>query len=139
LRKQIANHRDQYDTGVRLCVGLSLLSLLSAALLLPSGGWWRLLPLLSAVLAWLSYRSAVTGAGFHGVLLMTAYDLHRFDMLKGLHTELPEGPSKEYGGNEKLSMFFKTRDPDTMWPVTPYRHDWETPVGEVATREESSG
>jgi len=71
------------------------------------GSWWFLLPVVFFLAGGLSYAGAVATARQHATLLATAYDLHRFDMLAGLHIALPKTPEDERASNEMLSGFLK--------------------------------
>jgi hypothetical protein len=44
LRQESQRARDDYDTAARLCAALAFLSVVSAGLVMPNGGWWRLTP-----------------------------------------------------------------------------------------------
>jgi hypothetical protein len=103
--------RDQLDVAARLCVTLLLATMISALLLLPRlllHGWWLVLPVATAVLAWVAYKAALQAAMAYGRLIYVAFDLHRFDMLRGLHLPLPDA-AKEEESNTALSEFFQKR------------------------------
>lgn len=74
----------------------------ACAALLQRLDWWSTIPLVFAGLAGLSYRGATTAAAHYGGLLITAFDLHRFDMLKAMRLPLPENGQDEYESNERL-------------------------------------
>jgi hypothetical protein len=97
--------RNQLDLAVRLCVVLMVATLIAAVLLL-AHGWWLLVPAGTGVLAWVAYRAAVRAAARYGQRLGHAFDLHRFDMLQGLHYPLPDNPAEEWAFNQRLSQFF---------------------------------
>jgi hypothetical protein len=103
--------RDQLDVAARLCVTLLLATMISALLLLPrllQHGWWLALPVATAVLAWVAYKAAIQVAIAYGRLIYVAFDLHRFDMLRGLHLPLPDA-ANEQEFNTSISEFFQKR------------------------------
>jgi hypothetical protein len=108
LATGLANSNDQLDMAAHLSVTLALATLVSAGLLAPNGWqtpWWLLVPLATAGLSYLSYRAAIKAADAQSVLLETAFDLHRFDLLTALHYRLPDDPWSEYEFNGELSAF----------------------------------
>lgn len=90
---------------------------------------WSVLPPSFCLLAGLCYRGARAAARAYGLALATAYDLHRFDMLKALHLELPKDVYAERTANEELSQFLKEdpagRPPRPGWKT--YKHDPQQP------------
>jgi hypothetical protein len=124
--------RDQLDIAAQLCVTLLLATVISALLLLPQlllQGWWLALPVATAVLAWVAYKAAVQAAIAYGQLIYVAFDLHRFDMLRGMHLPLPDAAQEEKY-NQWLSQFFGKR----RWVkhVHPTEYRYEHP-GDLAT------
>jgi hypothetical protein len=97
--------RNQLDLTVRLCVVLMAATVISAMLLVEHG-WWLAVPALTGLLAWVAYRAAVRAAASYGETVQHAFDLHRFDMLRGLHYSLPANPVEEWAFNQRLSQFF---------------------------------
>jgi len=77
-------------------------------------GWSLISPMFCA-LAGLCYRGARVAARAYGLALATAYDLHRFDMLKALHLRLPGNLEEERDANEELSRFLE-EDPMSLLP-----------------------
>jgi hypothetical protein len=100
---------DQLDTAAHLCVTFLLATVLSGALLAPRGwdGYWLLIPVATGMLAWISYRATIAAAKLQGVMMMAAFDLHRFDMLSQLRHPLPQDPRTEFEANERLSTFLR--------------------------------
>jgi hypothetical protein len=88
LRSTLDAARDRMDLLV-MTTWSSAISALIALALLARQGWWLLLPLFLIVVAWLSYRAAVTAAHAYGLQMQVAFDLHRFDLLAALHVPLP--------------------------------------------------
>jgi hypothetical protein len=67
---------------------------------------WLVIPLFSALLAWLSYIGAISVALAYGKSIQVAFDFHRFDILKALHLPLPNNLLEEKEANYDLSDFF---------------------------------
>jgi hypothetical protein len=125
---------DQLDTAAHMCVTFLLATFISVCFLAPYGwdGFWLLIPAGAAVLTWISYRAAIAAAKQQGVVLMAAFDLHRFDLLASLHYPLPKDARAEFEFNQRLAEFFagadtrsraeefKTGEP--MEPAEPYEH-----------------
>ncbi|MGH3933205.1 MAG: hypothetical protein ACRDTF_24890 [Pseudonocardiaceae bacterium] len=72
---------------------------------------WSLLPIAFVVGAAVAYRGARRAAGLYAVLLHTAFDLHRFDMLTALHRKLPITPEQELSDNQSLTEFLTGHSP----------------------------
>ena len=121
LDKAISDQLDMLDTASALCVTFGLLALLTLPLV-ARFDWWSLSPLVAVLMSVLAYRGAVTTARGHGRLLATAFDLHRFDMLKALHYELPVTPQKELALNKQLSDFLDSRDHDAVKRMSDFRY-----------------
>ncbi|MFE5819802.1 hypothetical protein ACFQ6S_41120 [Streptomyces sp. NPDC056479] len=87
-----------------LTVSLGLTTLATLPLVLR---WdlWSLLPLVPAALTALAYRGAVAAAAFHGTLLSAVFDVHRLDLIKAFHLELPETAEELTATNEVISDF----------------------------------
>lgn len=66
---------------------------------------WSLLPLAPAILTVLAYRGAVAAAAFHGTLLSAVFDVHRFDLVKAFHYEVPESARELTRLNKIISDF----------------------------------
>jgi len=113
--------RDRLDLTARLAASL-LLATVASTVLLVRYGWWLLVPLITATLSWMSYRAAVRAAVAYGAQLQVAFDLHRFDMLRGLHIPLPETPETELALNERLSEFFQHGGPSVELGIPAYAH-----------------
>ncbi len=101
---------DQLDTAAHLCVTFLLATVISGGLLAPHGwdGYWLLIPLVAGALAWISYRATIASAKHQGVVLMVAFDLHRFDLLSQLRYPLPEDAHTEFEVNQRLTQFLAT-------------------------------
>lgn len=86
---------------------------------------WLVIPLFSALLAWLSHIGAISAALAYGKSIQTAFDFHRFDLLKGLHLPLPKNLQEEKEGNYDLSDFFALGQISNSFKNTPYSHSNE--------------
>ena len=102
LAALIEDLRNQMDAAARLCAVL-LLATPITAVLLARHGWWLLIPASTAMLAWVAYRAAVNAAGRWGQMMFVAFDLHRFDMLRGMGLPLPTNPEAERNFNQRLT------------------------------------
>jgi hypothetical protein len=101
----VDDQRDQLDLTARFCVVFAIASAVSFGLLITQG-WWLLVAGGALILAWLSYRAAVSAALAYGEGIETAFDLHRFDLLRALHLSLPPDRQSELEANSRLSEFF---------------------------------
>jgi hypothetical protein len=128
LNEVIADLRNQLDTSARFCAVLGLATLASTGLLAVHGPW-LLIPAVTAVSSWIAYRAAVRAAVAHGRQLYVAFDLHRFDLLRGLHLPLPASPEAEVQINQDLSKFFGSwHEVGAHLPVEGYEHQPGGPV-----------
>jgi hypothetical protein len=111
LVKAYGGYRLQLDTAAGLCVAFSLMTGVSGAALV-GDGWWTLVPVAALVLAWLTYRGAITSALLMGGTVFTAFDLHRHDLIAALHYPLAPDPALEFAFNLRLSDWLRDDDPD---------------------------
>jgi len=81
-------------------------------------GYWLLMPFGFLLMAVLSYRVSIEAAVTFGGAMNAAIDLHRFDMLKGLHLPLPANLADEKSGNAAISNFLLQGIPHNL----PYVH-----------------
>lgn len=101
---------DALDAAVNLTVAFTI-----AAVVLLAASWraplvlW--LPAGCFLVALLAYRAAVSSARLIGLMEYVGFDLHRFDMLEGLHLPLPPDSETEIVGAGRLSEFFGITDP----------------------------
>ena len=100
----VDDERTQLDVAVRFSVVLLVAALASLGLLI-THGWLLVVPAGLLVLAWLAYRAAVGAAIAYGEGLETAFDLHRFDLLRALHLPLPAGSDEERALNAQVTAF----------------------------------
>lgn len=112
LDARIGNQLNVIDTSSALVFVFTVVALASGPLLWrPGPDLWRLLPLLLAVAAIVAYRGTRRAADLYADLLLTAYDLHRFEMLSALHRKLPATPQEERDSNAELTTFLLGRKP----------------------------
>jgi hypothetical protein len=104
------DQRTQMDVAARFCVVFAGAAIVSASLL-ASHGPWLAVAAGAIVLAAVSYRSAVAAGIAYGETLEVAFDLHRFDLLTGLHLSLPANRSAERAANKELSRFLRQGKP----------------------------
>ena len=117
LADPLADARNALDAAARMTAVWGGASVLLLALLAPYG-WWLLLPAGGALVCWLSYSGAIAAAAAYGVLVETAFDLHRFDLLGALHVAPAADAVQEQQVNEKLTAFLLQGG---AWPL-PYHH-----------------
>lgn len=122
LNEVITDLRNQLDTSARFCAVLVLATVASTALLAVHGPW-LLIPAVTGMSSWIAYRAAVRAAIAHGRQLYVAFDLHRFDLLRGLHLPLPRNSVAEVQVNQNLSRFFGNwGDVEARLVVERYEH-----------------
>ncbi|SCG34724.1 hypothetical protein [Micromonospora humi] len=118
LSKKVADEFDSDSDGVDASANLAVTFLVMAALgfvAFANDGWMRLVPAALLLLAVAAYRAAIAAAGGQGLAMSVAYDLHRFDLIEGLHLGLPSTTKNEAERNRQLSHFFMVSD-DTPDP-----------------------
>lgn len=106
LTAALDDARNQLDVAARFAVTFALAAA-AAALLFAPHGWWVTVAVGAGILSHLSYRAAVNAAIAYGELMETAFDLHRFDLLKALHVPLPPDHKHEVEVNTTLSEFLR--------------------------------
>ncbi|MFF0018089.1 hypothetical protein [Streptomyces sp. NPDC005374] len=114
----VDDRRNTLDGAARLAATMTVTAIVAASLLLPHGGWWTFLALVPLAIARLAYVGAVRAALAYGECVRTAFDLHRFDMLRALHQPLPQDPEAERALNRALSRSWRQGTGLT----TPYDH-----------------
>jgi hypothetical protein len=136
LSSAISQQLDLIATTVSLCYVFLVATALSAPLAW-RGDWWGIAPLITVALAILTYRGAIRLAYGHGILLATAFDLHRFHMLEGMRYPLPKTAKKEAQFNRRLTAFLVGRRPVTATALkaVTYCH----PVAQTGSDSSSSG
>lgn len=107
LDKAITRQLDLIDTTSALCLSFMAAAVATLPIIVIRHSWWSFVPAAFLGLAWLSYRAALNSATDHGALFATAFDLHRFDLIKNLHYPLPETVEDEWAFNQALSAFLQ--------------------------------
>lgn len=82
-------------------------------------------PFVFALVAVLAYRGAIAAAAQQGVLLDAAFDLHRFDLVKALHLDLPANAEQERVLGQRLRRFWRSQTVEAAqaaWADTRYWH-----------------
>jgi hypothetical protein len=98
--------RDALDACVNLCVTFFVLAILSAAAAYHNpGALW--IPILALFIMAATYAGAISATVRYNEILRSAYDLHRFDMVKALHYKLPSGEDDEYKLFQELGSLFQ--------------------------------
>lgn len=103
--------RDSLDAAANLCISFFVVFVISAVALAdePKAYW---IPVLAFTLCCLSYVGSIAAAVTFTTYVRTAYDLHRFDLLKAMHLALPETAVDELPTFQKLSEFFREESAD---------------------------
>lgn len=117
VRALVDDRRDALDLSVRLSATGGVLACVMVGLLARSG-WWLLLALIPLAVAGTAYRAAVHAAVGYGETVATAFDLHRFELLRALHLPLPADNVAEAAANRELSLFWRQGRP----PQWEYEH-----------------
>jgi hypothetical protein len=110
LARALSETRTQLDAYVSLCFTLLVASLILFPALATDGPWLTL-PVLTTMGSWVSYRAATRIAAKYGHLIAVAFDLHRFEMLHGLHYPIPNTLEEELEFNQQLSKFLRSGRP----------------------------
>ena len=106
LAESADSARDALDGSVNLCVTFFFLAIISAAAAYHNpGAVW--IPILALLLMAMTYAGAISAAVSYNEILRTAYDLHRFDMVKALHYKLPDTGPEESDLFEDLGKLFQ--------------------------------
>lgn len=108
LDAEVNEQLDVLDTTATFTLLLWALTAATAPLLLRFDGW-SLVPAGLGVLAVLTYRGSRIAADRYGMLLATAYDLHRFEMVQTLRRPLPVDPQLEREANEQLTALLQDK------------------------------
>lgn len=106
LRAVVDDRRNTLDAAARLSA-TALMAGAAAAALLSRSGWWLLLALGPLTLSWICYRQAVGATLRFGEAVETAFDLHRFDLLRAMHLPLPAGRSQERVQAQEVCAYWR--------------------------------
>ena len=96
-RDELSAARDALDTSTRR---------LEWSVLVAAWGmwaWWA--PLLAVLGGFIFYWSMLSDAGIYAELLRAAFDLHRFELYRSMHWELPADPLDEQAYGETLTAY----------------------------------
>ncbi|MFD3311050.1 hypothetical protein [Streptomyces sp. NPDC058694] len=113
LQSAVTQQMDLISASASLCVSLSVATVAMLPLVARLDAW-SLLPLAPACMAYLAYRGAVAAALFHGTLLSTVFDLHRFDLIKAFHYEIPEDARRVVRLNRRISTFLSANNRERL-------------------------
>jgi hypothetical protein len=100
---------DMIDTMASMCLVFACGTAVASPLLRRLDAW-SLITLALALATLFAYLAAKAAARDHSVLLATAIDLHRFDMLEHLHYPLPQDVQTEQTLNAELTEFLDGRE-----------------------------
>jgi len=103
---ELRDRRNQLDAAVRLSMAAGFATVAGIALLIWHGAW-LILPVVTYLLCWAAYRSAVAAARGFSVSLAAAVDLHHLQLFEALHLEQPTNLEDEYDLNTTLSIMFR--------------------------------
>jgi hypothetical protein len=81
--------RNQLDVAARYCVVLALISV-SGLAAMATDGLWLILPAVTTLLAWASYRATVRTAVSYGQGLRMLFELHHGQLVQALGWEVPK-------------------------------------------------
>ncbi|MCT2590669.1 hypothetical protein LHJ74_12240 [Streptomyces sp. N2-109] len=121
-RTLVDDARDSLDQALTTAT-ISALTTVPGALLLCRSGWLALLAGIPPLVAWLAYAGAVQAARIYALLVHSAVELHRFDLLAALRLPLPEDSAAERRQFQRLSALYG----QGLWLETPYVHECPDP------------
>jgi hypothetical protein len=107
VRAVVDDLRDGLDAAARLAATGAVTAVATVVLLAWHSGLLTLLALVPLAVALLGYVGAVQAAVAYGTAMHVAFDLHRFDMLRALHLEVPTEQSGEKTSNVALGDFWR--------------------------------
>ncbi|MGC4782577.1 hypothetical protein ACLQ3A_13100 [Micromonospora zamorensis] len=100
---------DSVDASTNLAVTFMTMSVIGLVAFVDDA-WLLSVPVGLLLMALAAYRAAISAGGSLALTMAVGYDLHRFDLIKALHLELPTTPQQEIVRNEVLSRFFVASD-----------------------------
>jgi hypothetical protein len=107
MRVIVDDLRDGMDSAATLAATGGLTAAVSMALLAPKSGWWTLLAVAPLAIGVVGYLGAVRGAQAYGLAVTTAFDLHRFDLLRAMRLAVPTKLVDEIAANQALCDFWR--------------------------------
>lgn len=140
LSDAMARQLDMITLTASLCVSCMLGTVVTLPILIRLD-LWSLIPAVAGLLAVVSYRGALRAASDHSVLFATTFDLHRFDMIRALHYELPRTSREEIEFNNHVTKFLQSRHPPGE-PLAHHRFDhaiYDTPIAAPAPTQSEGG
>jgi hypothetical protein len=140
LTDAMARQLDMITLTASLCVSFAFGAVVTLPILMRLD-LWSLIPAIAGLLAVLSYRGALRAASDHGVLFATTFDLHRFDMIRAMHYELPRTSGEEIEFNKHLTKFLKSRH-RPVGPLAGQRFDhsiYDTPTAAPVPTQSEGG
>jgi hypothetical protein len=117
----VEDARNQLDSACRFAAAYGIAAVVTFALLLPQG-LWCLLALVPALLAWLSYRAAVSSTVAFRLAGQVAFDLYRLELLTAMRLPLPACAEEERRIAEAVSRWVGQRLPHGL-PYVPGPED----------------
>jgi hypothetical protein len=99
IREEISHAREELDTTAQVFTW-GFLFLFWAVF-----AWWAIPAGLLLML--LSYRWALRAADIYGKLIVSAFDVYRYDLYEKLRFKIPETPEEERKTGEAVSRFLK--------------------------------
>jgi hypothetical protein len=118
----VDDRRDTMDGLARMSASAAFAAVAAAGLLWRAG-WWELLVLVPVLVAALAYHGAVTAARAYGEAVHLCFDLHRFDLYRAQHLELPRDIDGERRLGAALSDLWRQGVPLELT----YRDEGATP------------
>lgn len=104
--KLLASRRDDLGFSLRFCSTLLMAAVASVALLAAQlNSLAILIPILTTVFAWLSYRNAIAAAVTYAETLRVVFDLHRFLLYEALRYPLPTDLDDEHKAANQINGF----------------------------------
>lgn len=104
MQMAIKRQLDLITVSASLTVCFGLIALASLPLALRFDVWSLTAPL-GAVLATVAYRGAASASREHKLILMAAFDLHRFDLAAAFRYKPPTSAADELALNKQLNSF----------------------------------
>jgi hypothetical protein len=105
--KELASRRADCLFASRFCATLILGTIVSAALL-ASDGIWLIVPAVTLMFSWLSYKNAIAATVVYGETIRVQFELYRLLLYKAYQYPLPASFTEEQALGRQLSLFFRT-------------------------------
>ncbi|NMO57826.1 hypothetical protein HH310_42520 [Actinoplanes sp. TBRC 11911] len=133
INAEIIRNLDVVESGAALTTVFFFAAVASVPLVWRADEWSFAAPA-ALLLAVLAHLGTLRTARDHGLLLASAVDLHRFDMIAKLHYKLPSTPHEEWDFNRSLSIFYASESGEAREFMLSHRyvHDLGLPPGPAA-------